>query len=181
MKKALIIIDYVYDFVADDGKLTCGKPGQDIESYIANLATEFAKNGDFIVVARDNHDASDQYNKEASMFLVHCDTKKGRALFGKVATAVSNADKSQIIEIDKTRYSAFCGTPLELKLKERNIQEIHLVGVCTDICVLHTAVEAYNLGYQITVHEKGTASFNAEGHAYAISHFENVLSAAVVR
>ena len=31
MAKALISIDYTYDFVADDGKLTAGKPAQAIE------------------------------------------------------------------------------------------------------------------------------------------------------
>ena len=30
MTKALISIDYTYDFVADDGKLTAGKPAQSI-------------------------------------------------------------------------------------------------------------------------------------------------------
>ena len=28
MTKALLIIDYTNDFIADDGALTCGKPGQ---------------------------------------------------------------------------------------------------------------------------------------------------------
>lgn len=32
-RKALIVVDYSYDFIADDGRLTCGKPGQDIESF----------------------------------------------------------------------------------------------------------------------------------------------------
>ncbi|MCY7264687.1 isochorismatase, partial [Pseudomonas protegens] len=27
-KTALIIVDYSVDFIADDGKLTCGVPGQ---------------------------------------------------------------------------------------------------------------------------------------------------------
>ena len=31
---ALIIVDYSNDFVADNGKLTCGLPGQQIENYI---------------------------------------------------------------------------------------------------------------------------------------------------
>ena len=28
--KALIIVDYSFDFIDDSGKLTCGKPGQEI-------------------------------------------------------------------------------------------------------------------------------------------------------
>ena len=30
--------------------------------------------------------------------------------------------------MDKTRYSAFAGTDLEMKLRERGIEEVHLVG-----------------------------------------------------
>ena len=36
MKRALINIDYTVDFVADEGALTCGKPGQEIEAAISN-------------------------------------------------------------------------------------------------------------------------------------------------
>ena len=61
----------------------------------------------------------------------------------------------------KTRYSAFAGTDLELKLREWQITELHLA--CTDICVLHTAVDAYNKGFQIVIHQNAV-SFNPEGH-----------------
>lgn len=40
MKKALISIDYTYDFVADDGKLTAGKPAQAIEEAITRVTKE---------------------------------------------------------------------------------------------------------------------------------------------
>lgn len=33
-KKALIIVDYSNDFIADSGKLTCGGAGQAIEGYL---------------------------------------------------------------------------------------------------------------------------------------------------
>ncbi|HCF31275.1 MAG TPA: isochorismatase, partial [Bacillus sp. (in: Bacteria)] len=38
MKRALINIDYTYDFVAEKGALTCGKPGQEIEKEIVYLS-----------------------------------------------------------------------------------------------------------------------------------------------
>ena len=82
--------------------------------------------------------------------------------------------------MDKTRYSAFCGTDLELKLRERNITEVHLVGVCTDICVLHTAIDAFNKGFQVVIHEKAVASFNPTGHEWALEHFKNTLGAKVI-
>lgn len=41
MKKALLVIDYTNDFVATDGKLTCGEPGQLLDTPIANLIEQF--------------------------------------------------------------------------------------------------------------------------------------------
>jgi len=82
--------------------------------------------------------------------------------------------------VDKCRYSAFAGTNLDVKFRERGVREVYLVGVCTDICVLHTAIEAYNLGYKIFVCEKGVASFNADGHKFALAHMKNTLGAEIV-
>ena len=72
MKKALIIVDYNNDFVADDGKLTCGKPAQEIDENIAKLVAEFSENGDFIFNACDNHAEDDMYHAEHEKFPVHC-------------------------------------------------------------------------------------------------------------
>lgn len=180
MKRALIIIDYANDFVADDGALTCGKVGQNIDFKIVTLVHEFERSGDLIVEATDLHDISDIYNSERLMFPLHCFSESGRALYGKTREAVSEVAPGQYLKIDKNRYSAFYGTALELKLKERGVKELHLVGVCTDICVLHTAVDAYHLGYKIVVHKDGVASFNQAGHEYALTHFENVLNGEVL-
>ena len=62
MTKALISIDYSYDFVADDGKLTAGKPAQAIEDRIAQVTQEAYDNGDYIFVALDRHDEGDTFH-----------------------------------------------------------------------------------------------------------------------
>lgn len=82
--------------------------------------------------------------------------------------------------MDKTRYSSFAGTNLDQLLAERGIREIHLVGVCTDICVLHTAVDAYNKGFKTYIYENGVASFDENGHKWALNHFKNTLGAEVI-
>ena len=56
----------------------------------------------------------------------------------------------------------------------------HLTGVLTDICVLHTAIDAYNLGYQIEVVKPAVASIWPENHAFALGHFKNTLGAKLV-
>ena len=82
--------------------------------------------------------------------------------------------------LDKTRYSAFAATDLNLRLRERKINEVHLVGVCTDICVLHTAIDAYNNAFDIVIPKDCVASFNQIGHDWALAHFQNTLAAYVV-
>lgn len=68
---------------------------------------------------------------------------------------------------------------LDSLLRERHIDTVEIVGVCTDICVLHTAVDAYNLNYQIIIPKNCVASFNQAGHDWALTHFENSIGAVV--
>lgn len=54
--KALISIDYTYDFVETDGKLTTGEYGQQIEEALVKVTKDFIENDDFVVFAIDGHD-----------------------------------------------------------------------------------------------------------------------------
>ncbi|SHH13069.1 cysteine hydrolase family protein [Virgibacillus chiguensis] len=182
MKKALLNVDYTIDFVAEDGKLTCGVPGQAIEDNVVSLTKQFIENGDYVVFAIDAHEEGDAFHPEANLFPPHnIIGTTGKALYGKLATLYNEyQNKENVYYFDKTRYSAFAGTDLELKLRERGIQEVHIVGVCTDICVLHTAIDAYNKGFAIVVHQDAVASFNQAGHEWALGHFKNTLGAKVV-
>ncbi|TXK77981.1 cysteine hydrolase family protein [Paenibacillus sp. N3.4] len=177
--RALIVIDYTVDFVV--GKLPCGDPGIAIETRISELTEQFAAQQQFVVMAVDLHEEEDPYHPETKLFPPHnIRGTQGRELYGKLQEAYEqHADG--IYWMDKTRYSAFCGTDLELRLRARGIQELHLVGVCTDICVLHTAIDAYNKGFAIVIHEDAVASFNPQGHEWALQHVQGTLGAKVVR
>jgi len=87
---------------------------------------------------------------------------------------------SRVFWMDKRHYSAFSGTDLDIRLRERRVTTVVLTGVLTDICVLHTAIDAYNLGYDIEVVASATASLTPEAHDFAIGHFKNVLGATIV-
>jgi len=182
-KKALINIDYTKDFVAADGALTCGAPGQAIEGRMTEITKAFIQSGDFVVFAIDIHKENDAFHPETKLFPPHnIEGTDGRKLFGQLEDLYqANKDANNVYWMDKTRYSAFAGTDLELLLRARGINELHLVGVCTDICVLHTAVDAYNKGFNIVVHEDAVASFDAEGHVWALRHFKGSLGATVVK
>ncbi|KIL48450.1 cysteine hydrolase family protein [Jeotgalibacillus campisalis] len=182
MKRALINIDYTNDFVAENGALTCGRPGQEIEEQITALTKKFQEEGDFVVFAIDLHDQNDEHHPETALFPQHnIRGTEGRALYGALGPLYDMIqDNENVLYLDKTRYSAFAGTNLEQKLRERQIEEVHLAGVCTDICVLHTAVDAYNKGFKIVVHKEAVASFNPAGHEWSLQHFASTLGAAVV-
>lgn len=182
MKKALLNIDYTNDFVAEDGALTCGKPGQVLEDYIVQLTKEFHELGDYIAFLIDLHFENDTHHPESELFPPHnIAGTEGRNLYGQLETLYQEIkDDANVEYFDKTRYSAFTGTNLELQLRARKIEELHIVGVCTDICVLHTAVDAYNKGFKIVVHEQGVASFNQAGHEWALGHFTDTLGGKVV-
>lgn len=180
MKKALLVIDYTVDFVARDGALTCGEPGIVLETYITDLTKIFLDDKHFVVFPVDVHDLDDPYHPETKLFPSHnIRGTAGRNLYGSLQRLYEER-KEEIYWMDKTRYSAFAGTDLELQLRARNISELHLVGVCTDICILHTAVDAFNRGFKIVIHEKGVASFDQLGHEWALRHFKNTLGATII-
>jgi nicotinamidase-related amidase len=76
-------------------------------------------------------------------------------------------------------YSAFYEndrrTPAGLgaRLREANVDEIVMVGLATDYCVLHTALDARALGYEVTVVESGCRGIDLDGSvADAWKHME---------
>lgn len=178
--KALIVVDYTYDFVASDGKLTCGAPGQAIEKKIASLIEQFVQEKHYVFFANDLHQENDPFHPETKLFPPHnIEGTHGREVFGAVKDMYEKY-QNDVISFDKTRYSAFAGTNLDILLRARQVNEVVIVGVCTDICVLHTAVDSYNLGYNITVYKDAVASFNDIGHKWALSHFESSLGATII-
>lgn len=182
MRKALLNIDYTNDFVATNGALTCGEAGQTIEGAITAITKTFIENDDEVIFAIDVHDENDVFHPETKLFPPHnLRNTDGRLLYGQLQDIYKvNQHRNNVHWLDKTRYSAFAGTALDMMLRARGIEEVHLVGVCTDICVLHTAVDLYNLGYRIVIVKDAVASFNQAGHKWALEHFEHTLGATIV-
>ena len=179
MAKALISIDYTEDFVADHGKLTAGAPAQAISDSIYQVTQKAFERGDYIFFTIDAHEENDVFHPESKLFPPHnLIGTSGRNLFGKLAEFYQeHADDSRVFWMDKRHYSAFSGTDLDIRLRERGVDTVILTGVLTDICVLHTAIDAYNLGYKIEVVKPAVASIWPENHIFALGHFKNTLGA----
>ncbi|MDQ4130478.1 MAG: cysteine hydrolase [Actinomycetota bacterium] len=88
--------------------------------------------------------------------------------------------------VHKRRYSAFFDTEMEHVLKDLTPEEVHILGFCTDICVLHTTSDLRNRDYTVVVRKEGCETFDGPGHPHldvnrwALAHIENVLGARVV-
>ncbi|WP_277294969.1 cysteine hydrolase family protein [Streptococcus hyointestinalis] len=182
MTKALISIDYTYDFVADDGKLTAGKPAQAIETALVDTTRKAYEAGDYIFFAIDAHDEDDPFHPESKLFPPHnIKGTSGRHLYGELAPLYDAIkEDSCVFWMDKRHYSAFSGTDLDIRLRERKVDTVVLTGVLSDICVLHTAIDAYNLGYQIEIVEGAIAALTDEAHQFALNHFQHVLGAKII-
>ncbi|MDY0235281.1 MAG: isochorismatase family cysteine hydrolase [Gudongella sp.] len=165
--KALLVIDMLKDFIEKDGALETGPTGRDIIPFIKEKIQEFRKSGYPVIYLCDSHETND---KEFDMFPPHCvkDTEGS-----KIIDDLEVLDEDKIIR--KRRYSAFYGTDLDLFLRENNVNEIYLVGVCTNICVLYTAADARNISYKVNVFKDGVASFDQEAHKFALKEMENTL------
>ncbi|MGH9497672.1 MAG: isochorismatase family protein [Terriglobales bacterium] len=49
--------------------------------------------------------------------------------------------------VNKTRYSGFCGTPLDSLLRTRGIRSLFFTGIATNVCVESTLRDAFFLDY----------------------------------
>ena len=81
--------------------------------------------------------------------------------------------------VRKTRYTAFFETELEAHLREKGIKKLIIVGVATNICVLHTAIDASLRGFEIIVPEDCVAALSDYEQEYSLYHIKKVLNGIV--
>ncbi len=181
MKKCLIVVDYQYDFVADEGLLTCGKMAQDIEQNLYALIQEYIKNKDDIIFTLDSHKKDDfdaKKHMESHLFPIHCEVgTKGNEVYGSVKKLYENNNLKAIVKnsymMPFKNIEAIC---------KNNYDEIEICGVATDVCVFNNIIGLYNyiahntMNTKIIVNSNCCASFSADNHNKAIKYFKETLN-----
>ena len=133
-----------------------------------------------VIFTKDSHRPDDP---EFEVFPPHCVVGTPEH---DLVDEVRDLEDEAAAVIQKTRYSAFFRTELENVLVRLGANEAHIVGFCTDICVLHTTADLRNRDFGVVVHRDGVETFDAPGHErdavnrWALSHIENILGAKVV-
>lgn len=83
--------------------------------------------------------------------------------------------------VKKRRYSAFYSTHLDLLLRELDVDTLILTGLVTDVCVQHTAADAFFRGYHIIVPEDCVDSLSEERHRAALEYMKNIYGCEITK
>jgi nicotinamidase-related amidase len=168
MKKVLIIVDMINDFVT--GKL--GSPrAQKIVPNIAALVKKARKQGIPVVYLCDAHTPSD---KELSIWGEHA--MKGTKA-SEIIPELKPEKKDTVIE--KRWYSGFVDTELPQTLEKMGADTLIFTGVSTDICVQNNVGHAYFSGYKTIVPRDCTASIDEEAYEQALRYMKNIYGAEI--
>jgi nicotinamidase/pyrazinamidase len=171
-KAALIVADMLNDFLDPQGSLYVGPRGREIIPFVARKIAEFRAQGGAVIFVCDAHAAND---REFKYFPPHAVKGSwGSRIIPELAPAPGD------FRVEKTRYSAFAHTGLDDLLKQEQVDEVHVVGVSTSICVMETVKELFDRDMRGVVYRQGVADFDPEAHAFALKHMERVMGAKVV-
>lgn len=100
--------------------------------------------------------------------------RRGAFIAGNWDTAVLDAvaPDGRDAVIDKTRYDAFLGTPLESMLHGLGIRDLDLCGVVTNVCVETTTRAAYMRDFRCTVLADACTAGTQQLHERALEAIE---------
>lgn len=172
MPNAVLVIDMLVGFLEPGHKLYCGDDSREVIPKVRQLIESEQAKGSQVFFICDNHDPDDL---EFKMFPEHC--VRGT----EEANVISELSGYEGERIPKNRYSAFFGTDLEQRLAATKPDKIIICGVCTDICVMHTAADARNRDYEVEIPVDCVATFDPAAHTYALEHMEKILGARLSR
>ncbi len=169
MTDVVLIVDMVRGFLEEGYPLYCGPQARVIIPRVQSLLERELARGSRVIFLCDHHRPDDL---EFEMFPRHC--VEGTPEVEVIPELASYlGDLGEVMP--KRRYSAFYGTPLAERLEELGAERLIVCGVCTDICVMHTAADARNRDYPVEVPADCVASFDDRMHGFALEHMEKVL------
>lgn len=176
--QALIVVDMQNGFLRE-GNLASGRCLEALPAVIDEVESAL-DSGLRVIFTADTHEPEDA---EFAVFPEHC--VRGTAEADLVDELQGYLDRDNVHLVRKRRYSALFETELEGLLHRFEIERVRICGVCTDICVLHTAADLRNRDIAVTVAASATETFDAPHHPgdvaqeHALSHIAAILGATV--
>ena len=149
MARALIVVDFQNDFTP--GGALAVREGDTIAPRIDALARSGAF--DLVVATRDWHPPDHaSFAAQGGPWPVHCvQGSPGAAFHPGLDRDLVDAVIDTGYEPDLEGYSGFEATDLAELLRSHGVDHVTLVGLATDYCVKHTALDALRAGFGVTV------------------------------
>ncbi|MFJ8906178.1 nicotinamidase [Streptomyces sp. NPDC102351] len=162
MRRALIVVDVQNDFCEGGSLAVTG--GADVAAAVTELIGQAAPAGyRHVIATRDHHVDPGGHFADHPDFVrswpAHCVAgTEGVGFHPNFAPAVTSGAVDAVF--DKGAYAAAYsgfegtdenGTPLARWLREREIDEVDVVGIATDHCVRATALDAVREGFRTQV------------------------------
>jgi len=170
--QAMVVADMINDFLDPAGALTLGEAGRAIIPFVADRIRKMRAQGAVIVFLNDAHDSEDL---EFRRFPPH--GVKG-TWGAQIIPELPVAPTDEVV--GKTHFSGLLKTGLAEILQRENIAEVHLVGVCTSICIMETARDLDLNGYRVVVYRDGVADLNQEDHEWGLERMARLFGVKVV-
>jgi nicotinamidase-related amidase len=171
VRDAFVLVDVVQTFEHEDGERL-------LESFRARHggfveALERARaDGLPVIYANDNFGV---WDGDAPRLLRQALDGRG----GELVEAIAPREGETFVV--KPRYSAFDHTPLELILRELEIERLLLGGMSTEGCVAQSAIGARELGFKVTVLAQACATVDERVEQVAFDYLQQVAGAFVER
>ena len=171
MRDALLLVDVLNDFEHEDGEKLLESFRSRHDGFVAALERARAA-GLTVIYANDTYG---DWRGDAPALVKRGLGGRG----GELVEAI--APREDDCFVVKPRYSAFDHTPLELILREREVERLLLGGMSTEGCVAQTAIDARELRFKITVLAKACATIDERIEQVALEYVEQVAGAFVER
>ena len=166
---AVLVIDMLNDFLY--GKLKCERCQKIIPS-VKRLIREARKSKIPVIYVCDSHRRNDPEFKKWPPHAV--EGTKGAKIIDELKPG-----KFDFL-VRKRRYSGFFHTDLNLLLRELNIKHVIISGILTNICVQHTAADAFFLGYKVTIPKETTEALDDDAKKHALEFMKEMYGAKIV-
>lgn len=166
MARVILVVDMLRGFLEEGNPLYCGDRARRIVPAIVRLLEREQAQGTPIILMGDQHAPDDP---EFERFPRHC------VAGTRECEVIPELSRFADALLPKRHFSAFTGTSLAAELERLAATHLVMCGVCTDICILHTAAEARERGYEVEVPADCVASFDERKHQFALEHMEQVL------
>jgi nicotinamidase/pyrazinamidase len=168
MADVVLVVHMQRCFLEEGRPLFCGEESLQIVPNVQQLLDREVERGSTIIFTADTHEPDDE---EFQMWPAHCvKGTEGAEIVPELASYPGDT-------IHSTRYSVYYGTDLEERLEALKPEKIHVCGVCTDICVLHTVAGARFRDYEVLVYTDGVATFDQQMHQFGLKHMDEILGA----